>query len=153
MKATLLLCDFASVAEGKLNILGAGWSMTNNVTNHAVAILLDVPWDRTNAKMTLQLELKEQDGQPVLQPGPTGQVAVRVDIDFEVGRPPGLHRGTSIPVPFAVPVALQLVPGQRYYWELSVDGATQDDWVLTFSTRPAMRTPSGPAEFQLPPVD
>ena len=64
VRATLLLCDYAAVAEGKLNILGAGWTTTHNVTTHAVAVLLEVPWDRTNAKMTIQLELKEQAGSP-----------------------------------------------------------------------------------------
>lgn len=150
MKATLLLCDFAAVAEGKLNILGAGWTITTSVTSHAVAILLEVPWDRTNCKMIFQLELKEQDGQPVVQSGPTGPQPVRVDGEFEVGRPPGIHPGSAIPVPFAFPVALQLASGQRYYWEFSVNGATQDDWVLQFSTRPPVAAPGGPADYQVP---
>lgn len=150
VKATLLLCDFAAVAEGKINILGAGWTVTSHVTNHAVAVLLDVPWDRTNALMTIQLELKEQDGHAVIQHGPAGPVPVRVDGEFEVGRPPGLHPGSSIPVPFAFPVSLQLTAGARYYWEFGVNGTTQDDWILPFSTRPPAPAASGPTDFQMP---
>lgn len=150
VRATLLLCDYAAVAEGKLNILGAGWTTTHNVTTHAIAILLEVPWDRTNAMMTIRLELKEQDGQAVVQQGPAGPLPVRVDGEFEVGRPPGMHPGSSIPVPFAFPVSLQLAQGQRYYWEFSVNGDTQEHWVLPFNTRPPMPAPGGPTDFQLP---
>jgi hypothetical protein len=51
MRVTMLLCDFAQVAEGKLNIIGAGWSQTNAQTSvSAVAIKVDVPWDLTNKK-------------------------------------------------------------------------------------------------------
>ena len=31
---------------------------------------------------------------------------------------------------------LPLPPGQRYVWELSIDGESRPDWHLAFSTRP-----------------
>jgi len=35
-------------------------------------------------------------------------------------------------------VELPLLPGGRYAWELKIDGRTEDDWRLPFSTRHAL---------------
>ena len=138
MKATLLLCDYAQVAGGKLTAVGAGWTFTSAVTTHAVGILLDVPWDLANTRMTWNLELKDADGQPVLQEGPSGSVAVQAGGELEVGRPAGYAAGTPIPACFAIPVhGVVLTPGSRYVWEFSVDGETREEWLLRFGTRPA----------------
>ncbi len=79
---------------------------------------------------------------------------MRIEGAFEVGRPPGLARGTDIPVSLAIPiVGMQLSPGQRYYWELSVDGQTHEDWTLHFATRPPpLSGGGGPADPTLPPM-
>jgi hypothetical protein len=45
--------------------------------------------------------------------------------------------GTPLAVPFAVnfgPIPLEA--GSQYVWRLSIDGHSEDDWNLTFSTRP-----------------
>jgi hypothetical protein len=58
--------------------------------------------------------------------------------DFEVGRPPGLKPGTPIDLPLAINVGpMPIPPGGRYEWRLSIDGETQDEWRVVFSTRPA----------------
>jgi hypothetical protein len=138
MKATLLLCDFAQVAGGKLTAVGAGWTFTSPVTTHAVGILLDVPWDLANVRMTWTLQLKDADGQPVVQDGPAGPLPVQAGGELEVGRPAGYPAGTPIPACFAIPVhGIVLAPGARYTWEFSVDGETHDEWVLRFGTRSA----------------
>ncbi len=155
MKATLLLCDAAQIAEGKLYCLGAGWTETGpGPTTMALGILIYVPWDRTNAELGLVLELREADGTVVRLPGPAGESPVRIEGGFEVGRPPGLARGSSIPVPLAIPIAgMQLTPGQRYYWELTIDGQTHEDWTLHFGTRPLPpRGGGGPADPTLPTI-
>ena len=138
MKATLLLCDYAQVSDGKLTAVGAGWTFTSSVTTHAVGVLLDVPWDLTNVRMPWALELRDADGHPVVQPGPQGPVPVRAEGALEVGRPAGYPAGTPIPACFAVPVQnVVLQPSRRYVWEFSVDGQTRDEWVLRFGTRAA----------------
>ena len=138
MKATLLLCDYAQVVGGKLTAVGAGWTYTSPLTSHAVALLLDVPWDLANMKMSWQLELKDADGQPVLQDGKAGPVPVRAQGELEVGRPAGYPAGTPIPACFAIPVhGIVLAPESRYVWEFSVDGQTRDEWSLRFGTRAA----------------
>ncbi len=155
MRATLLLCDSAQVADGKLYCLGAGWTETGpGPATMAIAILFYVPWDRTNTDLSFRLELREADGTVVHLPGPAGQSPVSIEGGFEVGRPPGLAHGTSIPVPLAIPLqGMPLPPGQRYYWELTVGGETHEDWTLHFATRPLpLRGGGGPADLPMPPA-
>jgi hypothetical protein len=139
----MLLCDFAQVADGKLYVIGGGWSIAGpGPTQMAVALKFDVPWDRTNHPITIQLRLTGEDGEPVMQPGPMGEQPVQIEGEFEVGRPPGLKPGTPIDVPLAINLGmLTLPPGQRYSWELTVDKETRDDWHLSFMTRPAAPVP------------
>jgi hypothetical protein len=62
---------------------------------------------------------------------------LRVEAQFEAGRPPGLKPGTPLDGALAVNIGpLQLEPGNRYRWQLSVDGTTQEEWQLGFTVRP-----------------
>jgi hypothetical protein len=137
MRATLLLADHAVVAEGKLYINGGGWSVTSPGAPSAIAVKLDVPWDRTNQRLHLRLRLIGQDGEPVAVPGTEGQQLVEIAAEAEVGRPAGLAHGADIDFPLAFQIGpLPLQPGQRYEWVLDIDGETREEWRLTFSTRP-----------------
>jgi hypothetical protein len=149
VRATLLLADHAVVAEGKLYINGGGWSVTTGGAPSAIAVKLDVPWDRTNQRLQLRLRLVGQDGEPVVVPGPEGPQPVVIAAEAEVGRPPGLAHGADIDFPLAFQIGpLPLEPGQRYQWVLDIDGETREDWRLTFSTRPA---PSAPTTYVVDP--
>ncbi|MGQ0823559.1 MAG: DUF6941 family protein [Actinomycetota bacterium] len=130
MKAIFLLADAAQVAEGKLNLLGAGWSITSGQVPSALAVKIDVPWNDANAPHTLALRLLDSDGNQILDLGTQ---------TFEVGRPAGLPPGTSIDHVMAVnlgPLPM-LAPGERYVWELAIDGHVDDDWRNAFYVRPA----------------
>lgn len=139
MQATLILCDHAAVAEGKLYISGGGWTVTGpQPVPSALALLLHVPWDLANTKLTFQLRLLHEDGQPVTQLGPLGATPVEIGGDIEVGRPPGLRKGTPLAAPLAINLPpLALAPGSRFAWELTVNGEQRPDWHLAFDTRPA----------------
>jgi hypothetical protein len=134
----MMLCDYAQVADGKLYISGGGWSFTGpGPAQYAIALKIDVPWDRTNNQIQFALKLVGQDGQVVTQDTPLGPQPVEMQGEFEVGRPPGLKRGTPIDVPLALNLPpLLLPPGQRFSWELTLDGETNEDWHLAFTTRP-----------------
>lgn len=136
-RVTMMLCDYATVAEGKFYISGGGWTQTGpRPTPSALAILISLPWAMANQKKRFVVRLLREDGQPVVQAGPHGEAAVAVGGDFEVGRPPGVKPGTPLDVPLALTVPpLQLPPGERFSWELSIDGEHQAGWHLTFSTR------------------
>lgn len=127
IKVRMILCDAAQAdaATGKLHMLGAGWTwITTPLPPHAVAVMVQVPWDRTNERMALELDLLTADGVPVVQPGPTGPDPVRVRAEMEAGRPAGIDRGSPISLVFAVNVGpLQLLPG-RHEWRATIDGQT-----------------------------
>ena len=140
MKVTMLLADAAQAAEGKLYILGGGWSVTGPApTPSAVALYIQIPWDQTNVKHHFRLDLVDSDGQQVELEGPDGsQEPVFIDGDFEVGRPAGVKPGIPIDMPLALTIGpLPLADGSRYEWRLSIDERTDEDWRLPFSTRPS----------------
>ncbi|HXR14109.1 MAG TPA: hypothetical protein VN740_05560 [Solirubrobacteraceae bacterium] len=138
MKVTMLLADHAQAAEGKLNIIGAGWTLVGpGPAPFAIAILFEVPWDRANEQHRFRLELVDSDGEPVLTETSAGEEPLVIEGQFEVGRPPGVKRGTPLPFPLAINMGPQpIAPGGRYEWRLTVDQESDEDWRLAFSTRP-----------------
>lgn len=137
MKASILLCDSAQVADGKLFILGGGWSMTGpGLSPMALALKIDVAWGETSDAHHWELYLLDQDGDPIIFDTEEGPQAVEVRGDFQVGEPTGIPLGSEIPVNLAVNLGpLPLPPGGRYSWRLSIDGEAREDWSVSFSTR------------------
>jgi hypothetical protein len=128
----LILCDAAQAdpATGKVHMLGAGWSRTSTPAPHAVAVLVKVPWDRSNQKLHLTLELHDADGNVVAFDTPGGRQPVVAEGDVEVGRPVGLAPGSPLDASFALNVApLPLAPG-RYNWHLSI---AEEERVASFT--------------------
>jgi hypothetical protein len=124
IEATMLLCDAAQSVAGKLYVLGGGWSQIGPPVagagfNMALAIKLNIPWDRANEQFHMRAALVTDDGQAVeLGAGP-----VAADGQLEVGRPPGLRPGTPLDSTLALNFAgLELAPG-GYVWQLEVNGA------------------------------
>ena len=120
MEAVMLLCDAAQEVNGKLYILGGGWSLIfvpDQPVPTTVAAKLSVPWDRTNQPMKLVCRLVDEDGEPV----DLGSGEVRADGEFEAGRPAGIKPGTPIDVPLAIPFGFLPFPTGGYVFELEVD--------------------------------
>jgi hypothetical protein len=146
MRVTMMLADHAQVADGKLFISGGGWSSCGpGPTPCSVAVIFHVPWQSTNEKVQFSLRLVDEDGHPVLQPGPHGRPQpVVVTGQFEAGRPPGMSPGAEIGVPMTFGSVLNLPPGRRYSWVLEVADEEEEDWRLSFATR-AAPAEAGPA--------
>jgi hypothetical protein len=154
VKATVLVTDSAEVVNGKVYALGLGWDNTGTPTPpHAVVILLDVDWTETNQQFQMRAELVDQDMQPVTIPTPLGEQPIAIEARLEVGRPPGLPHGTPVRVPFAAGVGqLNLTPGQRYEWRVTINGQHQEGWSESFTVRgPAQPAQPGPPGQQQPP--
>jgi hypothetical protein len=136
MRATILLAEAARAAEGKLFVLGGGWNIIGPEPHPmAIAILVEVPWDKTNMKLPWRLELLDADGEPVRIPDADGQ-PVLIEGEIEVGRPPGVKPGSRLPVPIAVNVSpLPLPSGSQFQWKLHIAGETQEHWDASFFTR------------------
>ena len=149
MRTTLLLGDYARVAEGKLDVIGGGWTFTGpDPVTMGIGIIVEVPWDLANTTHQLALELLDPDGNLVQLDGPEGPQTIQLATEFEVGRPAGQLAGTPIPFPMAVNVnAVPLPPGQRYEWRVSIDGETHEDWTLRFQTRARPPAANSPTSF------
>ena len=98
VKVTMLLCDAAQVSDGKLYILGGGWSMTGpDPVPSAVALKIDVDWHEAETSHHWELFLEDADGRPVLMETAEGtqpvEVRGRVHREPAPGDPRGLaHR-------------------------------------------------------------
>lgn len=132
---TVLLSDFAQVADGKLYVLGGGWSLCGpGAFQHALAIKIEVPWDESNRAHKLEAILHDEDNKQVAVGTPPSPV--RFEGTFEVGRPAGLPPGTPLDFPLAVNLGLlQLPPGKGYVWMINVDGRPVGK--ARFRTRPS----------------
>ncbi|NHC12632.1 DUF6941 family protein [Motilibacter deserti] len=141
MDAVLILADSAQQSEpgGKVHILGAGWSVTGPaVAAGAVVVFLWIPWDQTNEPHEVVLSLLDADGHVVLVPGPEGDVPLRIPNTVQVGRPAATPDGTPIDASFVVNYGpgLPLTPGERYTWQLEIDGESKEHWSRGFLVRP-----------------
>lgn len=152
MRAQILLADSAQGdgATNKVHALGLGWSTTVTPTPpSAVIVLLGIPWDQTNKKHKLRLDLVDSDGNaPLIAQGPDGSPAgLFVEQEFEVGRPPGLPAGFDIDHSLAITLGpgLPLQAGQIYEWRLEIDGHHESEWSARFLVR-AMPTQVGPMQ-------
>ncbi len=130
---TMLLADAAQVSDGKLYILGGGMTMIGPRPQPlAVALRLLVPWDQANVPHRWQLDLIDEDGQPVS----VRDKVISVNGKFEAGRPAGLRPGTPLGVALAINVTpLPLPAGRSYSFRLSIDDETQTDWRVSFAVR------------------
>lgn len=135
----MLLADYAVVSDGKLTIVGGGWSQTGpEPAAFGIGLLIQVPWDRANTVHSFSVELLDADGGAVaFEADEEEDHAVAFGGEFEVGRPPGLKPGTPLDFPVAVnSTPLPLEPG-RYEWRLTIDGDSREDWTLPFTVRSA----------------
>lgn len=129
----MLLADSAQEVNGKLYVLGGGWSVTGpDLPPMGLAIKLDVPWLEVGRPHTFRLSLVDADGHPVraLDGAP-----VHVAGNFEVGRPHGVPPGSEVDCAFAVNIGPMPLAGGRYTWRLWIDDETTEDWQRPFQVR------------------
>lgn len=134
----MLLCDAAQVADGKLYILGGGWSMTGpDPVPSAIALKIEVEWGEAVRAHHWELFLEDEDGRPVMVQTPEGVQSVEVRGEFTVSQPQTVPEGSPIDVALAVNMGpIPLPPGSRYVWRLTIDGESLSGAALGFTTRP-----------------
>ncbi|HEV8672685.1 MAG TPA: hypothetical protein VGX21_01455 [Methylomirabilota bacterium] len=137
MKLTMLLADAVQAVNGKLYVLGGGWSIIGpEPTPSAIAMKVEVPWDEANKKHRFRLALIDADGHPVTAPTSGGDRPVEIAGEFEAGRPAGLKAGSPLDVVVALNIGpLPLQADSRYVWRCWIDEQTREDWEVGFSTR------------------
>ena len=147
MKVTMLLADHAEAVQGKLYIMGGGWSQIGpEPSPKAIAIKIEVPWTEANRQHSLHLSLVDGHRQPIRVQTPVGVAPVEIQANFECGRPPGLLQGTPLDVTMAFNIGpVPLPPGSRYAWKLKINNQDNEAWEVWFSTR---TRPTGPQPQQ-----
>lgn len=115
----MLLCDAAQAVGGKLYVLGAGWThvIQNLPVPMAIAVRIKVPWDLANQPFDVRIHLITDEGEPV----DIGQGPIESRTKMEVGRPPGMRRGTPLISVLALNVQALALTAGRYVWELEID--------------------------------
>jgi hypothetical protein len=139
MDVTLLLADSAQVADGKLYILGGGWSVTGpDPVPSAVAVKVSVDWHEFNRLHHWELFLEDADGNLISLDTPEGPQTIEVRGDFSASAPEGAPVGTPVDVPIAVNFGpIPLTPNSRYVWRFVVNGESLPGAAASFTTRPA----------------
>jgi hypothetical protein len=136
VKASMMLADFAQAVEGKLYLMGGGWTEIGpDPSPFAIVVQLSIPLHEIGTTHTWELNLLDEDMNPAkLSNLPD---AVPIHGEFSAGRrtdyPPGIPILLNLcvnsgPLPF--------LPNRRYAWQLRIDGGTEDDWVVWFHVRP-----------------
>src|SRR4051812_28765609 len=85
----LILTDHSEALNGKVYVMGGGWNMLRfpqlpQEHGYGIALGIDVPWDETNRRHTLELHVEDPDGE---------RLGDQFSFDFETGRPPGMVAG------------------------------------------------------------
>jgi hypothetical protein len=138
MNVLMLLADSAQVSEGKLYILGGGWTLTGPYpAPQALAIKFIVDSHELNVAHHWEVVLEDADGRPIIVDTPDGPQPVEVRGDFQAGEPEGALPGTPVDVPIAINFGpLPLAPASRFVWRVVIDGVTPPGGISAFSTRP-----------------
>lgn len=140
VKVTMLLADSAQVAEGKLYILGGGWSLIGpDPAPSAVAIKLELDWHETDRMHHWELFLEDADGQPVTFMSENGLESIEIRGELSAMRPEGLMEGTPVDIPMAINLGpLPIEPGNRFTWKFLLDGEAIEGGSIGFTTRPVI---------------
>jgi hypothetical protein len=113
----LILADHAEVLGGKLYLMGGGWDVFTAgafpAPKHAaIAVAFQVPWNETNQRHNVEIEIADQDGRSIAKMG--GQL--------EVGRPAGIALGQAQRVPLVVEANLLFEKPGTYVVTASIEG-------------------------------
>jgi Family of unknown function (DUF6941) len=151
MKATVVLADMGqNDASGKLNLLGAGWSITQIspiglTPDSAVAVFMEVDWDKVGREIDVLIELVDDDDEPVVLTMPDGNAQPVKMRQAVIANPtPGAPSGSPTMVTLLVGIqgGLPLSPGRWYKWRVSLDGKHLEDWAARFYVQRQPTTPT-----------
>jgi len=134
----LYLADYAAVTpDSKLTTVGAGISIVGTPATFTVFGILDWAWGGVGQHHTVEMELVDEDGHLFEFPLPDGsEGSVKVSHTQPLVAAPGVEPGTRIQSPLAMPLnGLPLKAGSRYEVRITIDGETDPEWYVGFSTR------------------
>jgi uncharacterized membrane protein len=134
MTASVILCDYAQVWQGKLFISGAGVNLVgmppeppHQLSIH-VGVILTVPWNAHNQLHKMTVSLLGQDeqliplGNLIAVPNANPADAGRIVAQFNAGRAPHMTSGDESILPIAAHILAQLPGLDTYHLVAAVDG-------------------------------
>jgi hypothetical protein len=131
MRAQLIYCRHAEVADGLLFISGGGLTWRGPLPmTMMVACLVEIGWQETNIKHTFLCSIVDADGQPVeAGMGADGEpFKLVLNGGLELGRPAGVLSGSALSAPIVCRFdGVPLEPG-RYQFVFEVDGERLADY-------------------------
>lgn len=88
MKATLLLADYADLANGKLGVIGGGitWFYAQSSVPLSVAVLIDAEASDANKEYPIRLRIVDKGGEPTGFTGDDGK-PYRYEIEDQITWP------------------------------------------------------------------
>ncbi len=129
LTASIMLCDSAQVHQNKLYLMGGDWdryiSQDGNLSCD-IAIRLRCPWNRTNERVKIRCVLDDEDGHRVKIGPESDAKAVEVEVEAELGRPPGAKRGRRFLMPIVMNIRNLPIEAGLYAWVLELDGEQID---------------------------
>lgn len=128
LQLKLLLGDYAVTTEGKLTLVGGGWSQTTGLVPSAVALVAKVPSSWSGQTFRLEITLYDEDGNRVAH-APQAQLEIHAGDGPRPGVPSDFTKALNIS-PFP------LIPNRSYTWRATVDGHTRPEWGETFFVLP-----------------
>lgn len=114
----LILADAAQVVGGKLYLLGGAWDTLNVAQAFpvqqrlAVAVSFRIPWNETNQRHNIEIEILTEDGKQV----------AKIDGQVEVGRPPGIPVGSDQRAQIAADIGIQFDQPGSFSIIASIEG-------------------------------
>lgn len=116
-----MLCDYATVSDNKLTMVGGGWHWCGYLApSYYLAVFVEVEPVEQQRVSELTLDLVDGNEQIV--------ATSTLELQINVGA------GETIPAAVLVP-QMQLEPGESYEWRAYVDGEGDQEWVCRFKTR------------------
>jgi hypothetical protein len=128
-----MLADSAQAVNGKLYVLGGGWSNQWGMAPFAIAGKVEVPWNQATSPHTFRLELLDADGQLVDAPTAEGNEPLVIEDKFSTGVPPGATPGYPTDFVLAINFAPLPLDEGRYEWRFTIDGNAEEAMSLGFN--------------------
>ncbi len=151
MRSKIFLADSAEVRVNLLFLLGGAWiEIGPGPQPFAIAGLIEVDWEEANQRHEIEFAIDDEDGNPLLVPSLTGNQPFRIRHPFEVGRPAGMPRGSTLNIPVALPIPpIPWIAGRHYVLIVRINGNEHDR--VRFKVRPMPTLPQPPLPQPQPP--
>jgi hypothetical protein len=136
-----IIADYVQVSNGKLTVVGGGWSRMSVPGPLGIGGIVQVPPPMHDTDINVRVELCDADGASV---SPANQDDNPIFFGFPLNLTPSEEDANeTFHVPFAFNIPMLLIPSGDYVWRVSANGVSRDHWRLPFRMGPYEIVPLG----------